>query len=195
MDESQPNTERSPPEALTLDIDALERAAAAGAEQAQAFRPASDLPPPPTNLFREKTATGGYRSLSQPPPAVRPVPPPDTGARTVSRPPPPVRENKPGKPQQGTPPRPVERMDNDARPIPPKPGPPPLPAAARRGGADAGNSGDRRYAPTRPASIFGQARPQQGKTIFGEDLISDKSLDEVILSYLADDLEPPAEKK
>jgi hypothetical protein len=46
---------------------------------------------------------------------------------------------------------------------------------------------ERRYAPTRPASIFGQARPQQGKSIFGEDLMSDKSLDEVILSYLADD--------
>jgi hypothetical protein len=60
-------------------------------------------------------------------------------------------------------------------------------AAARTSGAE------RRYAPTRPASIFGQARPQQGKSIFGEDLISDKSLDEVILSYLAEDLE--AEKK
>jgi hypothetical protein len=48
---------------------------------------------------------------------------------------------------------------------------------------------ERRYAPTRPASIFGQARPQQGKSIFGEDLISDKSLDEVILSYLAEDLD------
>lgn len=52
---------------------------------------------------------------------------------------------------------------------------------------------ERRYAPTRPASIFGQARPQQGKSIFGEDLMSDKSLDEVILSYLADDLD--TEKK
>jgi hypothetical protein len=55
-------------------------------------------------------------------------------------------------------------------------------------------SGDRRYAPTRPASIFGQARPQQGKTIFGEDLISDKSLDEVILSYLAEDLDGEGKK-
>jgi hypothetical protein len=48
---------------------------------------------------------------------------------------------------------------------------------------------ERRYAPTRPASIFGQARPAQGKGIFGGDLISDKSLDEVILSYLAEDLD------
>jgi hypothetical protein len=54
-----------------------------------------------------------------------------------------------------------------------------------------------RYAAARPAAIFGQARPQQGSSIFGEDLISDKSLDEVILSYLAEDLEPssPSDKK
>lgn len=61
--------------------------------------------------------------------------------------------------------------------------------AARRVSQAAINASDRRYAPTRPASIFGQAKPQQGKTIFGEDLISDKSLDEVILSYLAEDLD------
>jgi hypothetical protein len=54
---------------------------------------------------------------------------------------------------------------------------------------------DARYAAARPAAIFGQARPQQGSSIFGEDLISDKSLDEVILSYLAEDLEPPPDKK
>jgi hypothetical protein len=53
---------------------------------------------------------------------------------------------------------------------------------------DAG-AADRRFAPTRPASIFGQARPQQGKTIFGEDPMSDKSLDEVILSYLSAELD------
>jgi hypothetical protein len=52
-----------------------------------------------------------------------------------------------------------------------------------------------RYAAARPAAIFGQSRPQQGSSIFGEDLISDKSLDEVILSYLAEDLEPTEGKK
>ena len=30
--------------------------------------------------------------------------------------------------------------------------------------------------------------PNAAETIFGEDLISEKSLDEVILSYLADDI-------
>jgi hypothetical protein len=63
------------------------------------------------------------------------------------------------------------------------------PPIRRASQASMGAASDRRYAPTRPASIFGQAKPAQGKTIFGEDLISDKSLDEVILSYLAEDLE------
>lgn len=48
---------------------------------------------------------------------------------------------------------------------------------------------DGRYAASRPASIFGAKAPQKVTSIFGEDLISDKSLDEVILSYLAEDLE------
>jgi hypothetical protein len=79
----------------------------------------------------------------------------------------------PKSPGSVAPPPPVRRQSS----------PPALPTAAT----------ERRYAPTRPASIFGQARPQQGKSIFGEDLLSDKSLDEVILSYLADDLD--TEKK
>ena len=46
-----------------------------------------------------------------------------------------------------------------------------------------------------PASIFATTRPQEGASIFGEDLISEKSLDEVILSYLAEDLDGPVDKK
>ena len=52
-----------------------------------------------------------------------------------------------------------------------------------------------KYAASRPASIFGSARPQEGSSIFGEDLISEKSLDEVILSYLAEDLEGGKSKR
>ena len=51
----------------------------------------------------------------------------------------------------------------------------------------ASQSAGARYAPSRPASIFATTRPQEGASIFGEDLISEKSLDEVILSYLAED--------
>lgn len=51
-----------------------------------------------------------------------------------------------------------------------------------------------RYGSTRPASIFGASRSPKAASIFGEDLISDKSLDEVILSYLAEDLETETKK-
>jgi hypothetical protein len=145
-----PPTIRQPPPAaaeLTLDIEALERAAAANAAS-PVLRAASDLPPPPANLFREKTS-GKYR--------LTPVPPETAKAPSV----PPPRASTTG----ATPP--VRRPSQTST------------AAAA----------ERRYAPTRPAAIFGQARPQQGKSIFGEDLISDKSLDEVILSYLAEDLD------
>jgi hypothetical protein len=134
-----PDAEASPggrePEELEIDVEELERAAEAADPASPAQRSASELPPPPVNLFREKT----------------------WGATPGSAVPPPL---------------PVRRPSSSG------------------GGAGAA---ERRYAPTRPASIFGQARPQQGKSIFGEDLMGDKSLDEVILSYLADD--PPTEKK
>ncbi|MFO0674837.1 MAG: hypothetical protein U0235_35340 [Polyangiaceae bacterium] len=53
---------------------------------------------------------------------------------------------------------------------------------------------DGRYGAARPASIFGGSKPPKAASIFGEDLISDKSLDEVILSYLAEDLETETKK-
>lgn len=44
-----------------------------------------------------------------------------------------------------------------------------------------------RYAAARPAAIFNEPAP--GRSLFSDGLISEKSLDEVILSYLADDLD------
>src|SRR5215472_2496106 len=49
--EPEPRTVRDA-EALTLDIDALERAAAVAESTGGSFKHANDLPPPPTNLFR-----------------------------------------------------------------------------------------------------------------------------------------------
>jgi hypothetical protein len=51
-----------------------------------------------------------------------------------------------------------------------------------------------RYAPARPAAIFGAAAKQASLSIFSDELVSDKSLDEVILSYLAEDLDPSRRK-
>jgi len=142
---------------LKLDIEALERAAAGAPAPSPAIR-GSDLPPPPPNLFRDKTTTGKYRV----------TPPP---SRTDQ---PAVSQSTPGTPR----PSPIPPAGKPVRAAEPPPA-----------------NAERRYAPTRPASIFGQAKPQQGKSIFGEDLIGDKSLDEVILSYLAEDLEPDAKKR
>jgi len=166
VDADAPPTMRQPAPELALDMDALERAAAAAASTAApALRHASDLPPPPANLFREKTASGKYR--------LTPVPPVAAAAPDASSP---GRAEKPG-PAATRPAVPAPADAATAAPV------------RRRPQAGTAGSAERRYAPTRPASIFGQARPQQGKTIFGEDLISDKSLDEVILSYLSEDLD------
>ncbi|HWA76981.1 MAG TPA: hypothetical protein VG937_31820 [Polyangiaceae bacterium] len=45
-------------------------------------------------------------------------------------------------------------------------------------------------ASARPASRYGSVPSKSARSIFGDGVISEKSLDEVILSYLAEDLEP-----
>lgn len=152
---------------LTLDIDALERAASASAA-APPLRQASELPPPPANLFRDRGGVGKYRMTPVPPAAAAP-------ATSVPRAPTPAPATVAAKP---------------ARTSQPTPSAPP----ARKPAPSAPAAGERRYAPTRPAAIFGQPRPQPSKGAFGDDLISDKSLDEVILSYLAEDLDDKKKK-
>jgi hypothetical protein len=50
-----------------------------------------------------------------------------------------------------------------------------------------------RYAASRPAAIFSSNRPAEASgSLFGDDLINEKSLDEVILNYLSEDLEEKA---
>ena len=46
---------------------------------------------------------------------------------------------------------------------------------------------------SRPASRYGSAPTKSARSIFGDGVISEKSLDEVILSYLAEDLEGSSE--
>jgi hypothetical protein len=146
-----PQTTRMPE--MALDLAGMDRAATApgGARQL------NDLPPPPANMFRDKSAAvGAYRTST---------PAAETTTKRAS--------GSPGKKPPSTPPK--------------------KPPSSPPGRGKPASEG--RYAAARPAAIFGQARPQQGSSIFGEDLISDKSLDEVILSYLAEDLEPAPEKK
>ncbi len=89
------------------------------------------------------------------------------------------------------PPMPGPQVGRIAPPAPGRVPPPPISTPPPK--LDPTGSG--RYAPSRPAAIFATTRPPEGASIFGEDLISEKSLDEVILSYLAEDLEGPTDKK
>jgi hypothetical protein len=165
FDDDGPPTIRQPESELTLDIEALQRATTSQSGS-PGLRQASELPPPPANLFRERGGMGKYRMTPVPPAATVS---PATAAPRAPTPSPSVKP--PAKPSTA-PGIPVR-----------KPATGPTPA-----------TGERRYAPTRPAAIFGQSRPQPNKSVFGEDLISDKSLDEVILSYLAEDLDEKKKK-
>ena len=175
--------------AMTLDLDALPTAG-------KHFRPEADLPPPPANLFRDRTnaepGTGRYRTLEEPEPhAKTSASPKQAVARAKSERPPPRSERPPRPaPRSERPPRAAPRTERgpvreekahrpDPRAEPPSE--PKQPVATQSSRPGPGGA-------ARPAAIFGQARPQQA-SIFGEDIISDKSLDEVILSYLAEDLE------
>jgi hypothetical protein len=160
-----------PPSAqeLTLDFDALERANEAGPVAASSLFQSNDLPPPPKNLFNKEPGTGGtYRTIEAPEERA-----PASTRSPASRP-------HPTHPGGRTPPQPSTRPSQNAQRV----------AAA----AAARHPSESRYAPARPAAIFGAAAKQTSQSIFSDELVSDKSLDEVILSYLAEDLEPPRRK-
>jgi hypothetical protein len=110
---------------------------------------------------------------------IQDLPPPP--AAVVGKKPPPV-------PVPLRPPRPSP--SGEPKSVPRPTATPALAAAALQQGSPSAG----RYAMSRPAAIFSSSRPAEGSSIFGEDLISEKSLDEVILSYLAEDLDTPSEK-
>ena len=198
---------------LTLDLDALDTA-----QPAASFKPEGDLPPPPPNVLTARggdPGTGRYRTLedrageerapqsrkSERPPRTDRMPsaPPAAHAKKSERPPP--ASVRP--PRSERPPRTAAKSDrprsdrgavreervkrNDPRAEPPSEPKQPVATGSSRPQREPAKRAPGPAA-VRPAAIFGQARPQQS-SIFGEDIISDKSLDEVILSYLAEDLE------
>jgi hypothetical protein len=198
-EEPPPATTRDavPAAPLTLDLDAAIEVGE------PAFQPQADLPPPPANVLAARAGdpgTGRYATLeereehapiSRPPrKSERPAPRSERPRSRSERPLPAQatkRSDRPPRQERGAlreerapSSRQAKRVDPRAEP-PSEPKQPVASQSARPGRAPAG-------AAVRPAAIFGQARPQQS-SIFGEDIISDKSLDEVILSYLAEDLE------
>jgi hypothetical protein len=84
---------------------------------------------------------------------------------------------------------PVYRATDDMPPPPPGLLSPKRPAGgyAMTSATTANQDPNVRYAASRPAAVFANSRPAEGGTVFGEDLISDKSLDEVILSFLSEE--------
>jgi len=194
-----------PPEFYAADED-MEEAAATVANPV--FEAPLDLQPPPANLFRPRTG-GNYSAVGNTP-APSEIRPSPTPGRPNTRPP----TNRPGVIVSKSPGLRPSPSPGSARPSAlasgaPAPRQPPirrtssLPppqapevtgrAAARRPAAApaaVARPSEHRYGSARPAAIFGQARPRGGSSIFGEDIISDKSLDEVILSYLAEDVGP-----
>ncbi len=174
------------PPSLTLDLDTLGD---------HAVKP-EDLPPPPANVLAARDpndpGTGRYRAVEERearPPSERPssrARPAKSERPPVSRKserPAPKKSDRPGRVAAVREER-VKRVA-DPRAEPPSEPKQPIPSQSSRPGSPA--QPPQPSAAVRPAAIFGQARPQS--SIFGEDIISDKSLDEVILSYLAEDLE------
>lgn len=92
--------------------------------------------------------------------------------------PPPTRPPRKSSPRKSRPPIPQ-------RPAPPPPPPPPIPRSS------ASTSTDVPQSVGRPQTRLAAAPPTNARSIFGDGAISEQSLDEVILSYLAEDLEEP----
>jgi hypothetical protein len=158
----------------------------------------SSRPPPPVSPSVAPAAAGEFRGTSplgdRPPPRETLPPTPVPARLATPRPaptgtprPPPVRESAvpaPGERPAPVAPRPITLPPPPqllARLTTPRPATP-VPDALETG---SGGAGAGRYAVARPPSIFPAAEPAASAS--REELLTDKTLDEVILSYLADD--------
>jgi len=195
-DEAQPNTMRDPEPIPSrpppLEIDLNNSPQPPRMADADLFR-ANDLPPPPQNLFKRKDLNerSTYRGAGEEE---------RTRPKSVPPPKPPQRRSQPpalSPAAQAAPTTPNVPPVNRGRPVAPMPtSPSPSSTVQAREGAGRSaspSSAPARYAPARPATIFGA--PRGKASLFGDDLVTDKSLDEVILSYLAEDLEQAPKKK
>jgi hypothetical protein len=146
------------------------------------------VPPPPKTPdlevpveSLEKAATGAHKALSTE--ALPPPPANVLGGRGGERPHGEYASVQPGARKSVRPPS-MRPPGGSVRPPP---------AAhhsdSRQLAATSARPPSGRYAMTRPASIFATNKPSTKGSIFGEELISERSLDEVILAYLAEDLE------
>lgn len=128
---------------------------------------------------------------------------PNVGSPPAIEPPPPSQPLIPRRPAptltdlvladlEGAKPRAVPPPKPPRAPSTPGGGAANASATAAAGGARPPRPPSSRYAAPRPAAIFSSTESQG--SLFGGGSISEKSLDEVILSYLAEDLDGPADK-
>jgi hypothetical protein len=123
-------------------------------------------------------------NLRKPTPSVTPPPAGegfDLDVASLDKNPP--RPSRTPGPPSARPPRKSNPAPRKSRPpIPQRPGAVPSAAAAADGPASSLG---------RPQTRLAAAPPSNARSIFGDGAISEQSLDEVILSYLAEDLEEP----
>ncbi len=157
---------------------AYARAAAAGTPVKSDPNPFSQAPRPPPGPLGGKPAQPAPRPITASPAASQPATPPPRAAPVVAQ--------TPSAPPTfgGLPPKSSTSIPRTGAPAAiTRPVPPPAPIA----------SAPKAKEPVLEAETLARAFESKNESavdsIFGEDLISEKSLDEVILSYLADDLQ------
>jgi hypothetical protein len=175
-------------------------------------RPPLTLPVPAASLGTEppspaQAGADGSRplgNLEESPLARRPISNPNLRKPTPSVSPPAAEgfdldvaslDQNPPKPSRTPGPPPLVRPARKSVPVPrksrpPVPERPPSPTAAPASGSGAAPT-DSSGSLGRPQTRLAAAPPTNARSIFGDGAISEQSLDEVILSYLAEDLEEP----
>lgn len=160
------------------------------------------VPVPPAETQAALESMKSLRDSEEPPRARRPLSNPNLRRPTPSVPAPPAEafdldvasldQNPPKSTRTPGPAstRPQRKSNPAARrsrpPVPVRPGTPPASAKVAAASADLGSA-----ALGRPQTRLAAAPPSNARSIFGDGAISEQSLDEVILSYLAEDLEEP----
>lgn len=142
--------------------------------------PGAPAAPPPADISAANAALFTGKHPAQPAPAPSPPSPAGSTSRPAAAPAPSASapQTPPVRASIGT--MPALRSAGPSSPSPP------APAASSAVSARADRSG--RYAPVRTPDVFSSFK-KESTNIFGDDLVSEKSLDEVILAYLAEDLE------
>ncbi|HKC58695.1 MAG TPA: hypothetical protein VKB92_01275 [Myxococcales bacterium] len=151
-------------------------------------------PPPPRTLAPLLPKAPRPKEMAGPMPRPAPRPAPRPQQKPVWEPAPPGASPPPAPRVPGGPLPQTTRVPPQARP---PPGPPPKMTPTSSPGVRPAARAGAKPAAARPQNIFADdTKPVEAPhddlpTLFAEELISEKSLDEVILAFLSADLEPP----